>query len=201
LFRQGRFPEAMDHWEQALRLKPDYADAHINLGMALLRSGRFAEAAGHWEQVVRLKPHDADAHYNLGVCREKTGKVREAIAQYEAALRLKPDLTTAQNDLAWSLATHSPADGGDPVRALTLAQKACARDGNRPPTYLDTLAAAYAATGQFDKAIATAEEAVERARSAGQLQLVNRIAARLDLYRAGRAYHQSESATSSPQVP
>jgi len=190
---QGRLPEAVEHWEQALRLQPDYADAHINLGMTLLRSGRFPEAAGHWEQVVRLKPDYAEAHYNLGVCREKTGQVREGIAQYEEALRLKPDLAAAQNDLAWALATHIPMEGGDPVRALTLAQAACARPGNRVPTYLDTLAAAYAAAGQFDKAIATAGEALELARAAGQMQLVNRIETRLELYRLGRPYHQPES--------
>ena len=200
MFRQGRFPEAVEHWEQALRLKPDFVEAHINLGIALLRSGRFPEAAGHWEQVARLKPDYAEAHYNLGVCREKTGKVHEGIAQYEEALRLKPDLTTARNDLAWSLATHAPAEGGDPVRAVALAQEACERAGNRVPTYLDTLAAAYAAAGRFNDASATAEKAIELARSGGQPNLAARIEARMELYRKGHAYRQSVSET-EPHTP
>jgi spermidine synthase len=190
----------MEHWDQALRIKPGYVDAHINLGIALLRLGRLTEAMGHWEQVVRLRPDYAEAHYDLGICLTKTGKIQDGVTQYEEALRLKPDLVTAQNDLAWLLATRTPAEGGDPVRAVTLAQGVCERTGKHVATYLDTLAVAYAAAGQFDKAIATAEEAVELARSDGQVQLVSRIEMRLRLYQTGRAYHQSEGGASL-QVP
>jgi len=200
LLRLGKLSEAMEHWDQALRTKPDYVDAHVNLGIVLLRLNRPTEAMGHWEQVVRLKPDYAEAHYDLGICLTKTGKIHDGIAQYEEALRLKPDLVTAQNDLAWLLATRTPAEGGAPVRAVTLAQGVCERTGNHVATHLDTLAAAYAAAGQFDKAIATAEEAVELARSAGQMQLVSRIEMRLRLYQTGRAYHQSEGGASL-QVP
>jgi tetratricopeptide (TPR) repeat protein len=49
-------PEAIGHYEEALRLKPDYAEAHYNLGVALLRLGRVPEAIGHWEQALRIKP-------------------------------------------------------------------------------------------------------------------------------------------------
>jgi len=100
-------------------------------------------------------------------------------------------LTTAQNDLAWALATHTPAEGGDPVRAVTLAQEACQRVGTGLPTYLDTLAAAYAAAGRFSDAIATAEKAIDLARAGGQPNLAARIEARLELYRSGHAYRQS----------
>jgi tetratricopeptide (TPR) repeat protein len=200
LFRLGRFTEATQHWDQAVRIKPDYVDAHLNLGIALLRLGRVTEATEHCEQVVRLRPNYAEGHYNLGVCLAKMGRIHDGIAQYEEALRLKPDLITAQNDLAWSLATHTPVEGGDPVRAVTLAQGVCDRIGNHVATYLDTLAAAYAAAGRFDEAIITAEKAIELARTAGQTQLVGRIEMRLGLYQTGRAYYQSEGGASL-QVP
>ncbi len=192
LFRQGKFPEAIEHWEQALRIKPDYVDAHLNLAAALLRLGRVSEAVEQWEQVMRLRPNYAEAHDNLGVCLEKMGRIHEATAEYEEALRLKPDLITAQNNLAWSLATHAPAVGGDPARAVTLAQGLGERTGNHVAPYLDTLAAAYAATGRYDEAISAAEKAIELARSAGQTQLVDRIEMRLELYQSGRAYNSSE---------
>ena len=51
-----RLPEAMGHYEAALRLKPDYDAAHVNLGNALVQSGRSEEAIGHYEKAVQLKP-------------------------------------------------------------------------------------------------------------------------------------------------
>jgi spermidine synthase len=57
-------------------------------------------------------------------------------------------------------------------------------------TCLDTLAVAYAAAGRFNDAIATAQKAIELARSAGQSQLVGEIQARLQLYQDGQPYHQ-----------
>ena len=198
LFRQGRLAEATQHWEEAVRLKPEYSDAHQNLGMALLRAGRVAEAEAQWEQVVQLRPNYAEGHYKVGTCLTKLGKIREGIAQYEEALQLKPELVVAQNDLAWSLATHTEAEGGDPARAVTLAQGVCDRTGNHVAPYLDTLAAAYASAGRFDDAIGAAGKAIELARSNGQTLLASGMETRLKLYQTGRAYYQAASETSLP---
>ena len=58
--------EAMGHYEQALRIKPDYAEAHYNLGNIFLQERKLSEAIGHYEQALRSKPDYAEAHYNLG---------------------------------------------------------------------------------------------------------------------------------------
>ena len=186
----GRVEDAIAHCEQALRIKPDYADAHYNLGLALIQVGRLAEAMDHWEQALRINPHYAEVHYNLGLAMEQTDRMREAIGHYDQALRDKPDYPKAQNNLAWVLATHSPAEGGDPVRAVTLAERACKLTDNKVAPYLDTLAAAYAAASRFNDAIASAQQAIELARSAGQMEIANEIDAHLALYRSGRAYRR-----------
>ena len=116
------------------------------------------------------------------------------MAHWEQALQIKPDYPEAQNDLARVLAMLRPAEGGDPVRAVTLAQRACELTGNSDATCLDTLAVAYAAAGRFNDAIATAEKAIELARSGGHAQLVQKMEARLELYRGGQAYHPSVAA-------
>ena len=164
--RLGRLPDAIGHYEQALRLKPDYAEAQYNLGVALVGLGGLPEAMGHWEQ----------------------------------ALRSKADYVEAENNLAWLLATLAPADGGDPVRAVTLAERVCQLTSGRVAPYLDTLAAAYAADGRFNDAIATAQKAIGLASAAGQTRMVNEIETRLELYRAGRAYRAPASVT-SPHSP
>jgi tetratricopeptide (TPR) repeat protein len=200
LARLGRLPEAVGHWEQALRIKPDFAEAHNNLGNALTPSSRIPEAIEHLERALRLKPDYAEAQYNLGVALARLGRLPEAVGHWEQALRLKPDYAEAENNLAWLLATLAPADGGDPVRAVTLAEWACELTNNRVAAYLDTLAVAYAAVGRFNDAIATAQKAIGLARSAGQTQVVSEIETRLELYRAGRAYRAPASVT-SPHGP
>ena len=62
----GRIQEAIAHYEQALRIKPDYAEAHNNLGIALAQTGKIEDAIGQYEQALRIKPDYAEAHYNLG---------------------------------------------------------------------------------------------------------------------------------------
>jgi spermidine synthase len=143
-----------------------------------------------WEQALRIKPDFAEAHNNLGNALEQTGKVREAIGHYEQALRIKPDYSIAQNHLAWLLATLAPTEGGDPTRAVALAERACDATDHHATAYLDTLAAAYAAAGRFNEAITTAQKAIELAGTAGQHQLVREIETRLNSYRAGHAWRK-----------
>jgi len=195
LARLGKLQEAVGHWEQVLRIKPDYAEAHCNLGTALEQTGKIEEAIAHYEQALRIKPDFADAHNNLGLALSRIGKIQEAIGHYEQALRSKPDYAEAENNLAWLLATLAPADGGDPVRAVTLAERAGELTNNREAENLDTLAVAYAAAGRFSDAIATAQKAIGLAHSAGQTQIASEIETRLELYRAGRAYHAPASVT------
>jgi tetratricopeptide (TPR) repeat protein len=127
----------------------------------------------------------------------RVGRFQDALRHFDQALRIKPDLVEAQNGLAWLLATLPPAEGGDPLRAVTLAQRVCELTHNRAPMCLDVLGAAYAAAGRLNDAIATAQKAIELARVAGQPQVVKGIEMRLQLYRAGRAYRQPIAASSS----
>jgi len=201
LVQQGSLQEAIGQYEQALRIKADYAEAHNNLGNALLQAGRVHEAIGHYEQALRIKQDYAEAHFNLGRALEQAGKGREALKHYEEVLRIKPDSIEAQNNLAWLLATLAPEDDGNPVRGLGLAQRVCELTHNGKAPYLDTLAAAYAATGQFSNAVATAQQAIDLACSDGQPQVVKEIEPRLELYRNGQAYHQSAVAATGPPKP
>jgi protein O-mannosyl-transferase len=187
LAHAGRLEDAIRHYDQALRINPNYVEAQYNLGLTLWQAGKPHEAIGHFQEVLRLKPDSAETRYNLGLILRQAGKPQEAIKQYEQALRIKPDFPEAQNNLAQLLASRAPAEGGDPVRAVTLAERACELTGNREAACLDTLGAAYAAAGRFDEAIAAAQKAIELARSARQTSLVNEIEARLELYRTGRA--------------
>ena len=190
LIQLGKTAEAVDRWSEALRLRPDDVELQCNLANALLTLGKVPEAIQHWQQALALNPNFAPAHNSLGLALERSGRISEAIAQFEQAIRLQPDHPEPQNNLAWLLATLAPADGGDPARALSLAEQVCEITNHRVGPYLDTLAAAYATVGRFKDAIDTAEQADQLARSAGQTQAAQEIEHRLELYRSGRAYRQ-----------
>ncbi len=104
LFREGKREEAIGQWEQALRIKPDYADPHSNLGVALEQAGNPQEAIRQYEQALRIDPDYANAHYNLGVTLARLGKPQEAIRHWEQALQIRPDYVDARYNLAGTLA-------------------------------------------------------------------------------------------------
>ncbi len=104
LLLEGRVSDAVGHYEQALRLKPDFAEAQYNLGNAFLQEGKVSDAVGHYEQALRLKPDYAEAHNGLGVALVKTGKRDEAIKHYQQALRINPDYAKAHCNLGIELA-------------------------------------------------------------------------------------------------
>jgi Flp pilus assembly protein TadD len=66
--------EAIPHFERAVKLKPDYADAENNLGAALARVGRVQEAIAHFERALQLRPDDAAARDNLARIRSSRQK-------------------------------------------------------------------------------------------------------------------------------
>jgi tetratricopeptide (TPR) repeat protein len=195
LEKLGRNDEAIAQYEDALRIRPDFFQPQFNLGMLLMQQGKIPEAIDHLSDAVKIQPDSAAAQDNLALLLCQTGQTRDAIAHWDSALAVQPDYPEAQNGLAWLLATLSPQEGGDPARAVTLAEKACDLTGHQVPGYLDTLATAYASAGRFNDAIATDEKALALAQSAGQSQLAGEIQARLQLFQAGRAFGQSHDAT------
>jgi len=95
LTQQGRLPEAIQTFQDALRLKPDYAEPHYCLGNIFLQDGNINDAIAHYEQALRIKPDYAETHNNLGIALEQTGNIKDAIAHYEQAVRIKPDYAKA----------------------------------------------------------------------------------------------------------
>jgi tetratricopeptide (TPR) repeat protein len=64
---QGKITEAINHYQEALRLNANNPEAHFNLAFALLRANQKAEAAAHLAEGLRLNPNNADARRQLEV--------------------------------------------------------------------------------------------------------------------------------------
>jgi len=186
----GEINQAVVHFNKALRLDPDSADAHCNIGLAFHRQNKLDKAIEYYNRALLLKPRSSKVHDNLAMSYYQQGKVGKAISHWTEAIELEPDSLNALNNLSWVLSTHQESRYRNAGEGLRLAKRACELTGYENPGMLDTLAAAYAATGDFSKAIETAERAVEIAVAAGDKRMAEDIHGRLELYRAGQPYRE-----------
>jgi tetratricopeptide (TPR) repeat protein len=100
---QGKLDEAISHYQQALQFRPEFAEAHSNLGNAFFLKQNLHEAVGHYKQALRLKPDYLEAHNNLGLALAGQGEWDEAINHYRQALRLNPNSAETHNNLGGAL--------------------------------------------------------------------------------------------------
>jgi protein O-mannosyl-transferase len=99
LFQAGQVDEAIIHFQRALQISPDYAEAHNNLAGALLQGGHADAAIAQIRRALAIDPNYAEAHNNLGIALSQSGRMDEAIAEYRKALEISPGYAEAHNNL------------------------------------------------------------------------------------------------------
>lgn len=109
---QNRIDEAIAHYSEALRLAPDEADWHVNLGLLLVRNGDIARAADSFNRAVRLRPRDAESQNNLGAMLARLNRTSEAVAAYTRALEIRPQYALARRNLGLALAAQGDVPAG-----------------------------------------------------------------------------------------
>jgi len=117
-----KYAEAAAHYEEALKLKPDFTDARINLGNALAVQGRLREAATQFREAARLQPNSGDAFLNLGHALTELGELGPAGDAYAKAAALNPRNVEAWIGLGFALARQNkPKEAREPLqKALAL---------------------------------------------------------------------------------
>ena len=186
LLSANRVDEAMPFIDEALRLRPNLAEAHINYGAALSKRGSFDAALAEYGAALRLAPDNPDAQEGLGVVLTEKGRFQEALAHLNAAetirpedpdthynlgrlygLADRPDLAAAQFAEAVRLEPESASahfNLGTALAAQDRYAEAAAqfREALRlKPDHVTArfnLASALASMGQFDEAIADFQE-------------------------------------------
>ena len=145
----------------------------------------------HFRRALELKPDYLEAHNNLGIALRRVGELAEAASQFREAIRLGPNWAAPLHALARILATHPDSGLGSAEEAIRLADRAAELTRYEHPAILDTLAAAYAAAGRFEKAMKVGEEALRLSLAAKDEELAREIRERLSLYRQHRPYRES----------
>jgi tetratricopeptide (TPR) repeat protein len=193
LSKLGRGQEAKPYLEKGLQLHPDRlaaGAAYLNLGNLYLNEGRLALALDYFNKSLQARP-DFRSYNSIGSLLRQQGKLDEAIANYEKALELMPESPATLGNLAWVLAT-APADSlRNGPRSLELALRADRFSDGKDPSLLQTLAAAYAETGDFSQAVATAHRALDAANQCGMRPLAAELRAEIALYELGLPYRET----------
>jgi Tfp pilus assembly protein PilF/mono/diheme cytochrome c family protein len=122
---RGSFTEAIDHFQWAVKLKPDHAVANNALGTALLEAGRYSEAISYFRAATAKRSDYFDAHYNLGLALHAVGDLFGTIDELRRAATLSPADASAHANLGAVL-----AEAGRMSEAQSELEKALAIDPN-----------------------------------------------------------------------
>jgi spermidine synthase len=175
---------------EKLKDSKDKASLYLHKGVLYAEDGMADKALESFSDTLSIEPDNAHAYYNLGLILESQDRTAEAVNNYSNALNLNPHYGDALNNLAWILATTDYPHLRDGARAVELAEYACELNDNKDAFMLDTLAAAYAESGQFDKAVQTAQEAKSLALATGNNSFAVDVEKRMQLYRSGRPFRK-----------
>jgi tetratricopeptide (TPR) repeat protein len=188
--QQGEIKAAIEHGRAAVRINPDLAAAHNDLGIALALQGNWQGALACQEKAVALAPTTARFLYDRAHALHAVGRTAEAGGEYRHALRLAPQYPAAANQGAWTMATSADARARNGPLAVYLAEEICEATGRLQTKFLDTLAAAYAESGRFADAVATARSATAERRNNEPDASDSALQGRLKLYEAHHPYHE-----------
>jgi protein O-mannosyl-transferase len=147
LAAQGRFDEAVDQFQRALRIDPNDPDAVYNLGNAWARQGNFEAAGKQLQQALQINSNNAMAAYDLGNVRARQGRFNEAMDQFQRALKIDPGLAKAHYNLGSLLTQQGKLD--EAIAHFRQVMRLAPEDG-RPPYHLGQI---FSRQGKLDEAI------------------------------------------------
>ena len=114
-----QFDAAIKYYKKALEIKPDYAEAYYNMGIALKDNGDLDAAINSYKKALEIKSDYVGAYFNTGNILKDTGDLEAAIDNYKKALEIKPDYAEAYNNIGLVL-----KDKGDLEEAINSYKKA-----------------------------------------------------------------------------
>jgi tetratricopeptide (TPR) repeat protein len=193
------YDKALADYNEAIRLEPKEATAFHCRGIVWQLKEDYDKALADYSEAVRLDPHNGKTFVARGLVWELKQKYDKALKDHDEAVHLDPQNSLALNLRAWLWATCSDPKYRNGNKALESAKRACELVSGKKPDYLETLAAAYAETGNFDEAVKQQKKAIELAAADKNYDL-KKARERLKLYEAGKPYRDDEDGMSKRTV-
>ena len=99
----SQLDNAVESFEKAIAIKPEYDEALFNLGVTLAELGKVDDAMASYKNVITINNAYYNAHNNLGLILLDYKQLDNAIDHFEWAISFKPDFAEAHNNLGSAL--------------------------------------------------------------------------------------------------
>ena len=86
-----QYDDAINSYQKAITIKPDYAEAYYNMGVALMEKGDLDTAIDSYKKALTIKPDYIDAYMNIASTLKNKGELGAAIKNYKMALKVQPN--------------------------------------------------------------------------------------------------------------
>lgn len=192
------YPRAYEQLSEAIRMDPKLALAYYNRAANWHDQEQYEKAIEDFNRAIAADPKLAMAYNGRGYTYSRQGSYGKAAQDFETAIRLEPHEPWGYLNFArmWATAdSEGPLDG---KRAVEAALKACELDHWSEWTCVATLAAAYAESGDFDKAVQYQERAIAMDIRPEHKDKVN-AQERLELYKARKPYREKSTPPPLPK--
>jgi tetratricopeptide (TPR) repeat protein len=206
----GRVYKQLTNYDKAIEslnrchdLQPGVAIILRLRGQIYAEKNDFDKAIADYSEAISLQPTNAQAYFYRGQAYRYKGNFDKAADDVATSIHLDPDNPTAVkylNSLAWQFATSPDSSIRNGKKSVELAKKACDFTNWDNWQFLDTLAAAYAETGDFDNALkyqkaAIAKEGLTETGKRAGLQV------RLDLFEQKLPYRENAASKENHKGP
>lgn len=175
---QGKLPEALKEFLEAIRLRPSNAEAYNDMALTLLKMGRRQEAIQEFQQSLQVRATTGAAR-NLAAALLMNGEPAKAAQVYRLAMQIDPGDLQDQRSLAWLLATHPDGTVRNGQEAAALSKQIVEATNGQVPLFLLTYAAALAECGAFDEASRVATMAASAYEHSGDPSMAQMIQTRV----------------------
>ena len=146
---------AIENYQKAIQIKPDYTDAYMNLGITLKNSGQLSSAVSTYKKILDIKPDDAETYYNIGNTFQVNNDLDAAVEYYQKAINSQANYSEAYNNLGTTL-----MDKGELDSAIKNYRKALLIEPHDAEIYYN-LGNALQDKGVLDEAIECYRVAIE----------------------------------------
>ncbi len=177
----GEFNKAIADYSEAIRFNPRSTSTFINRGRAYENIKKFDKAMADYNRVLQIAPKDSDDYEARGNAYFAKDDYKAAVSSFRKALQLSPNNDSALAGLAWLMAICPEAPLRNGKEAIRMGTRACELSKWKEPFHIETLAAAYAESGDFDKAVKFQSQVIDMKSGYGPVLKASRE--RLALYR------------------
>lgn len=177
------------------RERDDLAKHHLKKAMEFYERKNYEPAIAEFTIAIKTDSKTAPKaalHQLRSMAYVKVNAYVDALADIKLAVEIQPSDSSVRNQIAWLLATCPDDKVRNGKQAVEHATRVCELTAWEQPFFYDTLAAAYAEAGQFDKAVRWQEKALEHPDFEKKLSKVElpKARCRLELYKSGKSYRE-----------